>query len=83
MSLEMEKFDMKCNDPKRLLDAVKAAYPSADISNPTDIQTKVVFFCGLVMNIYNTKTVNFQGNDVGSATKEDLIRIIDKINLSA
>ena len=83
LSLAMEKFDMRCNDQKKLLDVVRVMYPSAVILNKSGDQTHVRFSCGLVMNVYETKTVTFQGNDVGSATKEDLIRIIEKINLSA
>lgn len=74
---------MKCSKPDQLLAFVRANYQTAKISHPTDLQTKIDFDCGLVMNIFNTGTVNFQGKSHESPTKDNLIKYVDVLNATA
>ena len=71
---------MKCNKPNQLLAFVRESYQTAKISNPTELQTKVVFDCGLVMNVFNTGTVNFQGDSHRNSTKDNLTKYIEVLN---
>lgn len=63
-----------------LISFINEKYPTAVFSNPTAIQQKIDFPCGLVMNIYTTGTVNFQGNSHDNRIAADLINLIDAIN---
>lgn len=76
------RFEMpiKCNDTVALIEFVKRKHPAAVFTNPTAIQQKIDFPCGLVMNIYNTGTVNFQGNSHDNRIAADLMNVIDAIN---
>ena len=71
---------MKCGKPDQLLTFIRANYQTAKISHPTDLQTKIDFDCGLVMNVFNTGTVNFQGNSHENPTKANLTKYIDALN---
>lgn len=71
---------IKCNDTAMLLEFVAKKYPEAKTSHPTALQTKIDFPCGLIMNVFNTGTVNFQGNSHESHTASDLKNLIDAIN---
>ncbi|MPW23899.1 conserved hypothetical protein [Paraburkholderia piptadeniae] len=71
---------IKCNNPDMLITFVKQKHPQAEFSNPTHLQTKISFPCGLVMNIFNTGTVNFQGNSHENRIAADLLNVIDAIN---
>lgn len=71
---------IKCQKPEMLLDFVKSKHPDAKISHPSALQTKIDFPCGLVMNVFNTGTVNFQGNSFENHTASDLVNVIEAIN---
>lgn len=71
---------LKCNNVKMLLDFIKQKHPDAEISHPTALQTKIDFPGGLVMNIFNTGTVNFQGNSHENHMASDIINVIEAIN---
>ncbi|WP_230945948.1 hypothetical protein [Burkholderia vietnamiensis] len=62
------------------MDFVEKKHPEAKVSHPTALQTKVDFPCGLVMNVFNTGTVNFQGNNFENHTASDLVNVIEAIN---
>ena len=59
---------------------VQTKHPEAKIIHPTATQTKIDFPCGLVMNIYNTGNVNFQGNSYENHTASDIVNVIEAIN---
>lgn len=71
---------IKCNNIEMLTSFVKQKHPEATFSNPTALQTKIDFPCGLVMNIFNTGTINFQGNSHENRIAADLLNVIDAIN---
>ncbi|PJJ95967.1 hypothetical protein CO611_08520 [Lysobacteraceae bacterium NML03-0222] len=71
---------IRCNNTEMLMDFVKTKYPDAETENPTALQTKITFKCGLVMNVFNTGTVNFQGNSFKNHTASDIVSAIDAIN---
>lgn len=71
---------LKCNNADMLMDFVKNKHASAKIEHPTNLQTKITFSCGLVMNVFNTGTVNFQGNNYENHTASDIINVIEAIN---
>ncbi|UVS96973.1 MULTISPECIES: hypothetical protein [Burkholderia] len=71
---------IKCNKPDQLIAFVRANYQTAKIGHPTELQTKIDFDCGLVMNVFNTGTVNFQGNSHENATKDNLSKYIETLN---
>ena len=71
---------IKCNNVDMLIEFVKSKHPEAIFANPTALQTKITFSCGLVMNIFNTGTVNFQGNSFDNHTASDLVNVIEAIN---
>lgn len=71
---------IKCSNTKMLLDFVEQKHPTAKVSHPTALQTKVAFSCGLVMNVYNTGSINFQGNSHENRIAADLLNVIDAIN---
>ncbi len=71
---------IKCSDTTLLLDFVNKKHPEANISHPTGLQTKIDFPCGLIMNVFNTGTVNFQGKSYENHTASDLVNVIEAIN---
>jgi hypothetical protein len=71
---------IKCNNTDMLMDFVKTKHPDAKVTHPTALQTKIAFPCGLVMNVFNTGTVNFQGNSFENHTASDLVNVIEAIN---
>ena len=71
---------LKCNNKEMLLDFVKNKHPQAIFSHPSALQTKIDFPCGLVMNVFNTGTVNFQGNSFENHTATDIVNVIEAIN---
>lgn len=71
---------LKCSNPAMLIEFIKKKHPSAVESHPTGLQTKFDFPDGLVMNVFNTGTVNFQGNSFENHTASDLINVIEAIN---
>jgi|GEM_PF-2786413 hypothetical protein len=71
---------IKCSNIESLKSFVQDNFPDVSIEHPTDIQTKYTFRDGLVMNIYETGTVNFQGRSHESKTKLVLIEAINAIN---
>jgi len=71
---------LKCNNQKMLLDFIAQKHPEAKITHPTALQTKIDLPEGLVMNIFNTGTVNFQGNSYESHIASDIVNVIEAIN---
>ncbi|MCE6976820.1 hypothetical protein EI534_05150 [Pseudomonas frederiksbergensis] len=71
---------IKCDNPDFLIGIVRQKHPTATEKHPTGTQHQFVFSCGLVMNIFNTGTVNFQGNSFENHTAADLINVISMIN---
>jgi hypothetical protein len=71
---------IKCDDPTFLISIVKQKHPEAVEKHPTATQHQFVFKCGLIMNIFTTGTVNFQGNSFENHTASDLMNAIDMIN---
>ncbi len=71
---------IKCSNPKMLLEFVTQKHPQAKISHPTELCTKVDFPCGLIMNLFNTGTVNFQGRSFESHVASDIVNVIEAIN---
>ncbi|TQP07405.1 hypothetical protein FLM03_19735 [Vibrio cholerae] len=71
---------IKCNDVDMLMSFVTSKHPSAVITHPTALQTSVRFECGLIMNVFNTGTVNFQGKSFENHVASDIINLIDAIN---
>lgn len=71
---------IKCADIATLLDFVRKKHPKVNVSHPTALLTKVDFPDGLVMNVFNTGTVNFQGNSFENHVASDLINVIEAIN---
>ncbi|MDK9726145.1 MAG: hypothetical protein OEL88_14840 [Sterolibacteriaceae bacterium MAG5] len=71
---------IKCNNTEMLLDFISKKHPDAKVSHPTALQTKVDFPDGLVVNVFNTGTVNFQGNSFENHTASDIVNVIEAIN---
>lgn len=71
---------IKCNKPEMLLDFITKKHTQARVSHPTALQTKIDFPDGLVVNVFNTGSVNFQGNSFGSQTVSDIVNVIEAIN---
>ncbi|MEQ5236065.1 hypothetical protein ABN255_20400 [Providencia rettgeri] len=71
---------MKCSNIQALESFVLATYPGVETDKPTQEQHKFTFKCGLVMNIYTTGTVNFQGNSGNSTTMIGIVNVINSIN---
>ena len=71
---------IRCNDTDLLMSFVQTKHIDVEISHPTGTQTKIDFPCGLVMNIYNTGNVNFQGNSYENHTASDIVNVIEAIN---
>ncbi|KJG55005.1 hypothetical protein UA38_21950 [Photobacterium kishitanii] len=71
---------IRCNDTDMLMSFVQTKHPDAKISHPTGTQTKIDFPCGLVMNVYSTGNVNFQGNSYENHTASDIVNVIEAIN---
>ena len=71
---------IKCNSTEMLLDFITKKHTQAKISRPTALQTKIDFPDGLVVNIFNTGSVNFQGNSFENKTVSDIINVIEAIN---
>ena len=63
-----------------LLDFITKKHTQAKVSHPTALQTKFDFPDGLVVNVYNTGSVNFQGNSFENHTATDIVNVIDAIN---
>ncbi|MDY7779531.1 hypothetical protein [Burkholderia pseudomallei] len=79
-AVERSPMPIKCKDTTILLDFVQRKHPDAKTSHPTALQTKIDFSCGLVMNVFNTGTVNFQGKNFENHTMTDIMNVIDAIN---
>ncbi len=71
---------LKCNNIQMLFDFVKDKYPEVKISHPSGLQTKFDFPCGLIMNVFNTGSVNFQGKSFENHTMAKLVNFIEAIN---
>ncbi|PSS71684.1 hypothetical protein AYI85_04925 [Shewanella algae] len=71
---------IKCNNTETLMNFVKDKHATAVIIHPTALQTSVKFDCGLIMNVFNTGTVNFQGKSFENHTASDIINLIEAIN---
>ncbi|WP_019097738.1 hypothetical protein [Pseudomonas putida] len=71
---------IKCNDPQFLIQIVKQKHPDVAERHPTAHQHLFTFSCGLIMNVFNTGTVNFQGNSYENRTASDILAVIDMIN---
>ena len=71
---------IKCTNTEALMDFVKSKHTSAKIEHPTGLQTKITFTCGLIMNVFNTGSINFQGNSFENHTASDLVNVIEAIN---
>jgi hypothetical protein len=63
-----------------VIEFISKNYPDAKTSHPTDVQLKIDFPCGLVMNIYSTGSINFQGNSHKNPIVLDIKKVIDVIN---
>jgi len=74
---------IKCNNPAFLISIVKQKHPDVTERHPTANQHQFGFSCGLIMNVFNTGTVNFQGNSHESRTAFDIMAMIDMINRPA
>ena len=55
-------------------------YPSAQVSHPSGLQTKIRFEDGLVVNVFTNGTVNFQGNSFKNPKESDINNLIEFIN---
>ncbi|PYC19776.1 hypothetical protein DMX02_14910 [Pseudomonas jessenii] len=71
---------IKCNDTNFLINVIKQKHPTATELHPTANQHQFTFSCGLIMNIYTTGTVMFQGNSYENRTASDILAVIDMIN---
>lgn len=71
---------IKCNNMDMLIDFISKKHPQAKMSHPTALQTKFDFTDGLVVNVFNTGTVNFQGNSFENHIASDLVNVIEAIN---
>ncbi len=71
---------IKCNNTEILLATVRAKYPAAEVSHPSGTQTKIDLPEGLVMNIFSTGNVNFQGNSFENHIATDIVNVIEFIN---
>lgn len=71
---------IKCNKPEMLIDFITKKHPDAKITHPTALQTKIEFPDRLVVNVFNTGTVNFQGNSFENHTASDIVNVIEAIN---
>ena len=63
-----------------LMSFIESKHPEATVTHPTALQAKISFPCGLIMNVFNTGTVNFQGNSFENHTATDLVNVIEAIN---
>lgn len=79
----MEIKVIKCSNTQTLENFVTATYPTVTIIQHTKEQRKFTFTCGLIMNIYTTGTVNFQGNSGNSTTMLGIMSVINTINGAA
>ncbi len=71
---------MKCLNTTALEAFIAATYPTVTPIQHTQEQRQFIFPCGLIMNIYTTGTVNFQGNSGNSATMIGIVNVINTIN---
>lgn len=71
---------IKCNNPDMLIKLISEKHSNAKVSHPTALQTKIDFPDGLVVNVFNTGTVNFQGNSFENHTASDIVNVIEFIN---
>lgn len=71
---------MKCYNPTKLLDFIKATYKDITTTTPDLTQTKIDFPDKLVVNVYSTGTVTFQGNCAGNAKVDHITKHIETIN---
>ncbi len=71
---------IKCNNTEMLFDFISKKHPTAKVSHPTALQTKIDFPDGLVVNVFNTGTVNFQGNSFENKIASDIMNMINAIN---
>lgn len=71
---------IRCNNTDMLMGFVTTMFPTATVNHPTALQTQVRFECGLIMNVFNTGTVNFQGNNFENHTLVDIVNMIEAIN---
>ena len=71
---------LKCNNPQNLIEFIEKNYPRVKTDHPTGIQTKFVFECGLVTNVFSNGTVNFQGRSHQNPIVSDLKNVITAID---
>ena len=71
---------IKCNNTEILLDFIAKKHTQAIVSHPTSLQTKIDFPDGLVVNVFNTGSVNFQRNSFENHTTSDIVNVIEAIN---
>lgn len=71
---------IKCNNSEMLIDFITKKHSDAKVTHPTALQTKIDFPDGLVVNVFNTGTVNFQGNSFENHTASDIVNVIEAIN---
>ena len=69
-----------CNNRDALLVTLRNVYPTAKFSHPTALQTKIVFDCKLVVNVYNTGKGNFQGNSYENPKVPEILNLVETIN---
>ncbi|PRA53182.1 hypothetical protein CQZ98_14205 [Pseudomonas sp. MYb115] len=74
---------IKCNNPDFLINIIRQKHPDVVERHPTATQHQFTFSCGLIMNLFNTGSVNFQGNSHESRTAFDIVAVIDMINRPA
>lgn len=73
-------MSINCSNTQALEAFVTATYPTVTFIQHTKEQKKFTFPCGLIMNIYTTGTINFQGNSGNSTTMIGIINVINTIN---
>lgn len=70
---------INCGDVQRLVTHIQNSYPSAKMTEPDAIGTKKFTFTdGLIVNVFNNGTVNFQGKPSG--IRKEIEAQIDIIN---
>lgn len=71
---------MKCTNIVSLESFVTTTYPDVQVRQHTLEHKQFTFSCGLIMNIYTTGTVTFQGNSANSTTMIGIVNVINTIN---
>lgn len=72
---------LKCNSPERLRQFIAEQYKITP-THPSGLASKHEFSDGLVVNIFNNGTVNFQGKSHENQTVQDIESFIEIINRS-